>query len=400
MMTSTQFQSLLHVTANYPQKDIPLLQVPTTSQKTDTSPRSPSHEDSTNQHYNKIITTTQGDGGKICAFHPYKLSTLMIYIDNELILQVEEVVEYTLVPVSNLFDKKTVLVCICQPAQQKRILQTYLLDGDSYTAYQLFTQFELPTDLCESNTQSNQNLEAENVSLVYQTFNNGMLSSSESHLCLYSPSRHSLHVWNISLNSVISTSDITTAVSYTCKMSHLFHVDVFATVFCLRMTNTHIVLGKMNCIHIYNWKYVNKRRENLITEVKSNEIKKNTTDINDDEVIKKERLGRCIYLPRASKTKRNLNKVFDDVKSQETQARIKSPLETGEEKVSKIVQKENEKVIDIKQFMNSKFLVRSNAGNLYALDCMMPYDKDSFTRLNFPVPFFERVCCLLLFSDK
>jgi hypothetical protein len=345
--------------------------------------------DDSNIQLHKIINTTQGDGGPIVAFHRSKGSILMIFMGNNLELQVDDVIDYVFVPLSNLFEKKIVLICVCQQNTQNLILRSYLLDADTHISYRLLTQIEIPADLCESGTQT-QEIEAENVPLVQPSFQNCILASSESHLALYSPTRHSLYVWNISLNSVIKTSEISTAISYTCKLTHLFQFDVFATVFCLRMTNTHIVLGRLNSIHIYNWKYIQKRREHLLLEGKFSNSKAN---INEDEVIKKERLGRCIYLPRVTKTKQTVNKVVEDIKKQDTirQSRVRSPLEI-EEKSSIIAQKENEKVVDVKAYTNSKFIVRSNLGNMYALDCVMPFDKDSFVRLGLPAPLFNKVC--------
>ena len=149
---NTQFQSLVHVSANYPPKDAPL-EVPKSITIELSPPRTPIQDDAI-QSASKMVTTTQGDGGKISVYHANKSAKLLVHLENELILTVDDVLEYTLIPTSNLFDKKTVVACITQPENQKLELQTYLIDGDTRVSYQLNTLMEIPADMCEEKTQS------------------------------------------------------------------------------------------------------------------------------------------------------------------------------------------------------------------------------------------------------
>ncbi|KAL0487552.1 hypothetical protein AKO1_000317 [Acrasis kona] len=384
-------QTLVLANAPFPTRDgmIVQQQLNITGNTTLSSPpRSPHSEHTDVSQHRNLITTTQGDGGQISTFHAQKNSTLIVYSRKEVLLRVHDVSEYTLVPASNLYERKTILVCVCQPSEQRSTLVTFLIDGNNKTTYQMLVSMDVPKDLLADPQNTGEKYQ-ESVDMLNSALQRCMLSSCESHVCMYVPSRTSIYLWNLSLR--VNTSEGIS--SYSCDMKLATRFDVFASVFCMIMTDTHIVLGKLNCIHIYNWKYVQKKMQHKETNQQDGR-----NDLEEQErIIRSESMGRCIYLPRtATKAKRNLNKAFEQLS-----ASGNAPAVNVDEK-NTIKLQESEKVVCVKKYLNGKFVISTGLGNIYLLNCIMPFDKDLLVKLSFPCHLFEhetdRTVCFDLLS--
>lgn len=86
-----------------------------------------------------------------------------------------------------------------------------------------------------------------------------LISGGTDKFCIYSSKTNAIYLWDVQF----TVGEV--------KMNYVCSFQVFSSVFSLLITRSHIILGKTSCIHIYNLKQRKKE---------------------------KDKLGRCIYLPR------------------------------------------------------------------------------------------------------
>jgi hypothetical protein len=372
----------------------------------------------------------------ICQLNPQTCTLTVCSQEQKEDFIIENLLHYTFVscPVS-LTKKMVILVCCISNHDNQQIC------NDVYSGPQqsVPAQFELHFYAYNHNIKSWKKVQVDNMSFAsdlskfvkeagqethtYQMLidaNQCLLAGTENHFCIYVKSMQSLYIWSVNFINRNETNSFETI-----NVNNIMQLDVFGpSVYSLVMSNTHIIVGKVNCIHIYNWKSFYKKQQRggstsdgtMMAGVSSN---KSTTSIELNE-----RMGRAIYLPKITKTTTKEAKSSDVTKK--LNIKSSSAIAGGQEgssnldiiiKLNKqgkrktykkggntslggdeqkevlpdeiikttISQQENEKVIDMQLLSNSKVLLRSNLGNLFALSCLMPFENDLLVQLYSPI---------------
>jgi len=276
------------------------------------------------------------------------------------LFELDGVKSFCIVPLSTLFEERNLIVCIMNDNSKKAIYvnRTIASSEGQYSAREVEIDWQNPFDKLDSECL--------------------MSSCSSGYFAFYSPTHSKLHILRILCQG-----------SAVFSFEKVMDVDMFSRkAYSLQLTHSHVVLGQLNSIQVCDWRYQQVKNSSDSTSAPNLKIS-----------------GSIIYLPKTTKTTKKKSKAASekngllipkketsppttDKDSKEATATASSPPSTEKPEetiVSTISKQRDERVKDIKSISNNAFVILSSLGNLYLLNCLMPYDGDVFVKLSLPI---------------
>lgn len=255
------------------------------------------------------------------------------------------------------------------------VLQIYALVLRSYTAHKLHcstlgqhemleevskerVEIELPDSWKQEKCHGDESTERCNmVSDTVPLWAIDLMDATAEHVAVFCKHDMLIYLWNYSI----------TPAMVQWKLVEKF--PIFGTVSSLRLTDSHIIVGKKSSVQVFNW------RNHL--SLSGNMDKK-------EENEGSEYAGRCVFLPReqpdtaASIPSANVTlpatsliklDSSPSVLTSDSQSVMNRPMIPA----TLIRAPDSERVIDIRAYTNSKFIMMTSSGALYLLSCVMPF---------------------------